>query len=122
MASSGGVLSCPPLRRLADAPSHVWLGLHLLLYFLLDLATLATLNTMDTDSGGHVVSTVLRWYWFRVAALATFVTPALLLALLLSDGDVAAVQVVLPMHILMGLLVVRPSWPDATPSMDGHRW
>ena len=133
--------------------------MHLVLYLALDLATLASLNAMETSGDLPIVSKALiailhafvavawtlpwhgaallaaagalillrslaglRWFWFRSAAVAVFVVPAFLLALLLSTGDVAAFAVVLPMHILMGLLVVQPRWPSATPSMDQHRW
>jgi hypothetical protein len=57
-----------------------------------------------------------------MAALAVFVVPASLVAFLLSDGDVAISLAVLPMHVLMGLLVVQPRWPNALPSSDQHRW
>ena len=63
----------------------------------------------------------LRWYWFRLAALAVFVVPALVLTLLLT-GDAATSLAVLTMHVLVGLLVVQPRWPNAIPSMDQHRW
>jgi hypothetical protein len=158
MASLVGVSQCSPLRTIADTSSRVWLPLHLLLYFTLDLATLAALNAPEVSSDLHIASKVLvvgvhvfiavcwaaplhgaalllaagalallrswaglRWLWFRTAALAVFVVPAPLLALLLS-GEMATSLALLPMHVLMGLLVVQPRWPNAIPSTDQHRW
>ncbi|WP_250006367.1 hypothetical protein [Actinoplanes sp. M2I2] len=63
----------------------------------------------------------LRWYWFRLAALAVFVVPALVLTLVLT-GDTATLLAVLTMHVLMALLLVQPRWSNAIPSMDQHRW
>lgn len=145
----------------ADASWIVWLAVHLLLYFALDLATLATLGALEVGGDLGAISQLravvvdvsvavswglplhgaglllaagalvllrslagLRWFWFRLAALAVFGLPALLAALLLSSGDVATVLVVLPMHIVMGLLVVQPGsgWANAEPAMDQHGW
>ncbi|GAA2887654.1 hypothetical protein Acy02nite_82350 [Actinoplanes cyaneus] len=132
--------------------------MHLLLYFTLDLATLAVLNATEITSDLHGASKVLvvgvhvliavcwaaplhgvalllaagalallrawaglRWYWFRIAALAVFVVPALVLSLVLT-GDTATSLAVLPMHVLMGLAVVQPRWSNSIPAMDHHRW
>ncbi|GAA3925013.1 hypothetical protein [Actinoplanes auranticolor] len=153
MASLVGVSRCSPLRTIADS-SRVWLLVHLSLYFVLDLATLAALNAPEVSpdldlaskvlvAGVHAFIAVcwaaplhgaalllaagalallrscagLRWYWFRLAALAVFVMPALLLSLLLSAGNLAASLAVLPMHVLMGLVVVQPRWPNAVESL-----
>ena len=44
---------------------------------------------------------------FRLAAVGVFVLPAAALALVLSR-DVSTLPAVLPMHLLMGLLVLQP--------------
>ena len=50
MASLAVVSRCSPLRRISDTSSHVWLAAHLLLYFMLDLSTLAVLNATEVSS------------------------------------------------------------------------
>lgn len=158
MTSLVGVSRCAPLRAVAGLPAYPWLPLHLLLYFVLDLATLAALSAIDATErlpaaaqallvvfevfvavwwalpfhGAALLLVAgvlaalrslahLRWWWFRLVALAAFVLPAYALALLLSGGDAAASLVVLPMHTLMGLVVVQPrSLADVDPAMDHH--
>lgn len=63
------------------------------------------------------LSAGLRPVPFRAVALAVFVLPALLLA-----AVVPAAVALVGMHVVMGLAVVRPRWPDALPSPDQHRW
>ncbi|AEV85451.1 hypothetical protein ACWT_4429 [Actinoplanes sp. SE50] len=159
MASPVGACWSSPRRSIADASSCVWLSLHLLLYFMLDVATLTALSAPEVGGGLHFASKALYLFglvltsvlwplplqsaalllavgalailrsgaglprpWFRIAAVSVFLILPLLLALLLSPGDSAPFLQVLPMHILMGLLVVQPRWPNMVPSRDRHRW
>ena len=159
MTSLAGVFRCSPPHTFAGMSSRVWLPVHLVLYFALDLATLAALSAPGVDGDLPVAAKVLvvgldalvavcwaapfhgaalllaagalallrswaglRWFWFRTAAVAVFVVPASLVAFLLSAGDPTVSVAVLVMHVLMGLSVVQPRWPNAVPAMDQHRW
>jgi hypothetical protein len=61
---------------------------------------------------------------FRLTALALFVGPAIMITLWLTHGDPVPLIGVLPMHVLMALLVVRPRVVPRSqdPSMDQHDW
>ncbi|HYN96260.1 MAG TPA: hypothetical protein VES42_20645 [Pilimelia sp.] len=143
------------MRTLADAGWGVWLSAHLALYLALDLGTLAVLAAAAPGGGRSIVGDVLAsavWtmplhlaalmlaagqlvllrllatltpWRFRLAALVVFALPPVAWLLLVTRGDTAVLVDVLPMHVLMGLLVVRPRRRDATadPSMAEHdRW
>jgi hypothetical protein len=154
MTSSVSAGPCSALRRIEDASWSSWLSLHLLLYIALDLGTLAVLAAADDGGPSiigevllaavwtmplHVTALVVaagelivlralaadrQRFWFRLAALGVFVLPALTVTLLGAAGDTTALLAVMPMHILMGLLVVQPRfrWANADPSMDQHNW
>ncbi|MEV4352321.1 hypothetical protein AB0J83_48325 [Actinoplanes sp. NPDC049596] len=154
MTSLAAVRRCPPRRLIAESSPGVWLALHLMLYVLLDAGMIAVLAAVDGDRGANIAGTVavsigwalplhvavllpaaaalmflrvltgLRWYWFRLSALAVFVLPAGLLAWVLSSGDADALRFAVAWHILMALLVVRPNsdWATTDPSPDQHRW
>lgn len=117
------------IYRWATAPPAVWIGFHLLLYAILDAATLTVLDGpaqapadfgwgLPLHLGALVLAAValmllrtaadLSRARFRVAAVAIFVVPAAAIALVFSGGDATTPATVLPMHLLMGLLVVRP--------------
>ncbi|MFC5006769.1 hypothetical protein ACFPIJ_54285 [Dactylosporangium cerinum] len=70
----------------------------------------------------RAVAADLQRFWFRLSALGVFVLPALALTLLGTAGDTRALLAVMPMHIVMGLLVVQPRfhWANSAPGMDQH--
>jgi hypothetical protein len=138
MASDVLICRCPPARLIARAPVWVWLSLHVLLCLALyigSVAVAAVVESNPSDALGQVLLYVgwgmpfhlclivvvvgqlallrmlqdVRWYWFRLAALAVFVLPILLLLLVAwPSGNVYAPLVFLPMSVLMGLLVLQP--------------
>jgi hypothetical protein len=111
------------------SPPAVWIPAHLVLYLLLDVATLAVFDGrggvaadlawgLPLHLGGLVLAACalmllraaadLSWRRFRLTAAGVFVLPAAALSLLLSGGDGMALVAVLPMHLLMSLLVLQP--------------
>ena len=83
MASLAMVSRCPPLRRISNTSSCVWLAAHLLLYFMLDLSTLAVLNASEVSSelpGASKVLVVALHVIIAVCWAAPWHGAALLLA------------------------------------------
>jgi hypothetical protein len=117
------------IYRWAAAPPGVWISLHLLLYAVLDTATVVVVDGpagagadlgwgLPLHLGALVLAAVALMFLravgdlsrlrFRVAAVGVFVVPAAAVTLLLSRGDATTLVAVLPMHLLMGLLVLQP--------------
>jgi hypothetical protein len=128
---------CVPARMLMASPPIVWISAYLLLYLALDIATVAVLDapgsvavvapgsvavdiawSLPLHLGALMLAALalmlLRtaadqsWRRFRLAAVGVFVLPAAALSLLLTGGDATALLAVLPMHLLMGLLILQP--------------
>lgn len=137
------------VRWLENVNWCVWLAVYVALYTAFDLASFAVLAAVEP--GGTVVGETLAMVlWtlpvhlvmlliataqllllralsgqsrlgFRLTALGVFVVPPLLL---LAATWMPLLVAMLPMHVLMGLLVVQPHarWAAADPSPELHTW
>lgn len=140
------------LRRLENANWCLWVAVYLAVYVVLDVAGLAVLAAVESPGGPgpalgaalaavgwtlplHVAALVVATgqllllralsgqsrLGFRLTALGVFVVPP---ALLLAVTWQPLMAWLLPMHVLMGLLVVQPHarWANADPAPELHRW
>lgn len=137
------------VRGLAEVNWCVWVAVYLAVYTLLDVATFAVLAAAGT-TGSVVGEALAAVAWtlplhvaalvvatgqllllralsgrsrlgFRLIALGVFTAPPLVLAAITGSPVLAWM---LPMHLLMGLLVVQPHarWAAADPAPELHRW